>query len=65
MRSPRNHSCPCGSGKRFKRCCGIPEKKLFITQHCRCGNPYTLKVDKDDFVTEVDPGVCRICREEK
>lgn len=61
----RNHKCPCGSGKRFKRCCGIPEKKLFITQHCQCGNPYTLKADKDDFVIEPDPGLCRVCLEKE
>ncbi|HEY6723282.1 MAG TPA: SEC-C metal-binding domain-containing protein, partial [Polyangiaceae bacterium] len=21
---PRNQSCPCGSGKKYKRCCGHP-----------------------------------------
>ncbi|MET7013436.1 SEC-C metal-binding domain-containing protein [Uliginosibacterium flavum] len=22
----RNEDCPCGSGKKYKKCCGAPEK---------------------------------------
>lgn len=25
-KNPRNKPCPCGSGKKFKKCCGLPRK---------------------------------------
>lgn len=27
-RTPRNELCPCGSGKKYKRCCGMSSQKL-------------------------------------
>jgi hypothetical protein len=28
MKTPRNHPCPCGSGKKHKRCCGSAESQM-------------------------------------
>lgn len=28
----RNDPCPCGSGKKYKKCCGLPGKPKFKAQ---------------------------------
>lgn len=36
----RNDACPCGSGKRYKRCCGsVGDEKLPVAQDCQSAEP--------------------------
>ena len=34
----RNDSCPCGSGKKYKKCCGLREQQ---TRKPRLSNPFS------------------------
>jgi hypothetical protein len=37
----RNDPCPCGSGKKYKKCCGLSESHLpFISESERTGTPF-------------------------
>lgn len=32
----RNEPCPCGSGKKYKKCCGVPKIQLHLPSICAC-----------------------------
>lgn len=47
-RTPRNAPCPCGSGRKYKKCC-LPLHELAE----RTGHPVTIVWDDDDDLDEV------------
>ncbi len=53
----RNEPCPCGSGKKYKRCCGststVKETQPIDTQNKRVTNPVSQTLVNDQFTANV------------
>jgi len=47
----RNEPCPCGSGKKYKKCCGLRDPdSLFIPEEDRTGTPFDDYMDVFPFL---------------
>jgi hypothetical protein len=47
----RNDPCPCGSGKKYKKCCGLGDPdRLFVPDSERTGTPFDAYMDVFPFL---------------
>ena len=63
----RNKPCPCGSGKKFKKCCGIKKPRM-KSLHIDCGKPIIINrliPNPDGSISLISNGEIKVPKEAK